>query len=1013
MKKYVLGMVFLMSWSVAGAMNIASYATPSADSALEGAQFAIENLIDGSLDTYWASTDATSEHWYQLMWAYEVSIEAVTVDFVYPTVPSGTWARTWKDFNIKVLKPGATDPSNPENWIILVSVTDNSSTPYIYTLPTTVETRGLKVEILSNYGYPYATAYELSVEGNIAQENIAAYATPSADSALEGTQFAIANLIDGSLDTYWASTDATSEHWYQLIWSGEASINQIKIDFVYPTVPSGTWARTWKDFIIKVMKPDATDPSDPANWTILVSVTDNSSTPYIYTLPATVVTRGLKVEILSNYGFPYAMAYELSVLGEIGIENIASYATPSADSALEGAQFAIVNLIDGSLGTYWASTDATSDHWYRLMWGGEASINQIKIDFVYPTTPDGTWARTWKNFDIKVLNPGATDPSDPTNWTILVSVTDNGSAPYIYTLPTPVQTKGLQIDIFSNYGFPYAMAYELSVEGVLMTPPYHTLSTLGSNRGTSYPWINKMVSLTNGNVRKTHVVWLDNQNQDTTPGNGGPTDVMYSHYDDSNSTWSAAIRLGTGADNHGGSAIASDSQGRLHVVYGPHEGIFKYRYTPTPGNYTQWSTEVTFGQGYGTYPSLVIDANDTLHLTCRDNLGAGAPKLVYYRKPGGGSWSTGTVLVDSQKPSNTYIQYANALAIDGLGRLHLAYNIEAEEYGPTYPSQYVYYMRSDDGGTTWRTANGTPLTLPVTSTTGEVVMEDTFTMYPNTPGIAVQNIVTDANNRPWIVASIGSPRSSYLCNFDGTYWNMVELLPVLQRYYPGGYTHYDTVASITEGGDLYLFTSFNPQGVPTWGNYPLQTGLLRASVSDVATNGQNAVFEWMKISNLDATRPGWNCSIERNVGHNLVNGAPSLLYQVGAWDAVNTEIRYVDSTLISPSAAPMLPGDANGDGVVDVGDLGILAANYGGSGKTWAEGDFNDDGVVDVGDLGILAANYGTGSSSAVDFDADYAEVFGETEVEDESASSLCTSLGLPLIAGLALIGLMLVKLED
>ena len=55
----------------------------------------------------------------------------------------------------------------------------------------------------------------------------------------------------------------------------------------------------------------------------------------------------------------------------------------------------------------------------------------------------------------------------------------------------------------------------------------------------------------------------------------------------------------------------------------------------------------------------------------------------------------------------------------------------------------------------------------------------------------------------------------------------------------------------------------------------------------------------------------------------------------------------------------LLPGDANLDGMVNVQDLAILAANYrkqvtGG----WLQGDFNNDGVVDVEDLALLAANY-------------------------------------------------------
>jgi hypothetical protein len=113
-------------------------------------------------------------------------------------------------------------------------------------------------------------------------------------------------------------------------------------------------------------------------------------------------------------------------------------------------------------------------------------------------------------------------------------------------------------------------------------------------------------------------------------------------------------------------------------------------------------------------------------------------------------------------------------------------------------------------------------------------------------------------------------------------------------------------------------------------------------------------------------------------------------------------------------AAEKIPGDANDDGAVDVGDLGILAANYGkSSGAKFMEGDFNEDNKVDVGDLGILAANYGTGTSG-VDFNADYAKVFGESEeVDDETQGSLCSDLGLPLIAGLLLLCLIPCKVES
>jgi hypothetical protein len=114
----------------------------------------------------------------------------------------------------------------------------------------------------------------------------------------------------------------------------------------------------------------------------------------------------------------------------------------------------------------------------------------------------------------------------------------------------------------------------------------------------------------------------------------------------------------------------------------------------------------------------------------------------------------------------------------------------------------------------------------------------------------------------------------------------------------------------------------------------------------------------------------------------------------------------------------VIAGDANDDGAVDVGDLGILAANYGQSNRTWAQGDFNGDGAVDVGDLGILAAHYGEGSTQASNFNQDYAKAFGTTVAEEnaplnETGSSICGALGLPMLVGFAFMMLMLVKLDE
>ena len=80
----------------------------------------------------------------------------------------------------------------------------------------------------------------------------------------------------------------------------------------------------------------------------------------------------------------------------------------------------------------------------------------------------------------------------------------------------------------------------------------------------------------------------------------------------------------------------------------------------------------------------------------------------------------------------------------------------------------------------------------------------------------------------------------------------------------------------------------------------------------------------------------------------------------GAWGEIYRGVAGsgMDLSLGMLVAAAMHPGDANGDNAVNVGDLGILAANWNGPNKFWNVGDFNMDGTVNVGDLGVLAANW-------------------------------------------------------
>jgi len=85
-------------------------------------------------------------------------------------------------------------------------------------------------------------------------------------------------------------------------------------------------------------------------------------------------------------------------------------------------------------------------------------------------------------------------------------------------------------------------------------------------------------------------------------------------------------------------------------------------------------------------------------------------------------------------------------------------------------------------------------------------------------------------------------------------------------------------------------------------------------------------------------------------------------FQVTAKNTSGSESGY--STRVTQMAP--IAGDINCDGLVDVADYNIWAANVGATGASWSQGDLNGDGLVDVADYNIWAANVGKTASAGV-----------------------------------------------
>ncbi|HLA85895.1 MAG TPA: autotransporter-associated beta strand repeat-containing protein [Thermoguttaceae bacterium] len=82
-----------------------------------------------------------------------------------------------------------------------------------------------------------------------------------------------------------------------------------------------------------------------------------------------------------------------------------------------------------------------------------------------------------------------------------------------------------------------------------------------------------------------------------------------------------------------------------------------------------------------------------------------------------------------------------------------------------------------------------------------------------------------------------------------------------------------------------------------------------------------------------------------------------------------------------------IPGDADGNQIVDAVDAGFLATNWGVTeGADWEDGDFNGDGAVNALDASILAANWG-----------DHRPLEGSRGVPEPGIFALILGLGLAL----------------
>jgi len=375
-----------------------------------------------------------------------------------------------------------------------------------------------------------------------------------------------------------------------------------------------------------------------------------------------------------------------------------------------------------------------------------------------------------------------------------------------------------------------------------------TLSEAGSSRGTAYEASNKIVTV--GDL--THVAWLDSVSI-----------TQVCTYDNSTGKLGPVVEVGRGHDNHGGPSMCADSQGYLHIVFGPHHHPFQYRRSLRPNDSTEWTPVSTFADK-ATYPSLVCDSQDTLHVTYRQS--GEVWRMMYQRKPKGKTWSEPVELLSV--PCKGYTQWGNALCIDKNDRIHLGFHLYAvEKYNAGFGFGYFY---SDDHGGTWRTAEDAVVDLPATAETCRPIRmsADMDIRVGNLAAAPSGTVYMTVNSRP------EAERVDELWKLEDGAWQSIDIRPFLD---PPWDRIASGVVSVAEDGTVYVVTSSGDYG---WGVPGHEVYLL------VSRDG-GQTFDAQAVSTPDPALANWLPNVERNMGHAPVR-RPHFVFTHGGPGEKNT-----------------------------------------------------------------------------------------------------------------------------
>ena len=342
-------------------------------------------------------------------------------------------------------------------------------------------------------------------------------------------------------------------------------------------------------------------------------------------------------------------------------------------------------------------------------------------------------------------------------------------------------------------------------------------------------------------------------------------------------------------DNHCGAAMATDTDGTLHLLTGAHFGSFgHYRMRPGADDWEAVPDGAVGGQ-HATYPSLVCDGKGTLHVTYRVEQRGHRPAVYYCRRPRRGRWSEPRELVRAAVREHSWT--TNAIEVGPKGRLHLVVSNTLPFPKLGAPGRYygAAHLYSDDAGVTWRQfADAGPLPLPAQGETLKRIESDGLPperiepRYGGPPGplnsyyhkILASNAVIDDRRRPWVIVhNLLDATANLYRHEDVGGWVGIALRPHVARLLPGFDIRHCGQLSRHGDGTIEAVLMVAPASERGWGSPG--TELVRLLVRPDATIAGTEL-----VRTPDPAIPHWLPSLERWCPHAPI-ARPALLHTRG------------------------------------------------------------------------------------------------------------------------------------